>query len=352
MTKIIFYDSKDTNFNINNKKYIDMHKLRSGQLLNYYKGGIINPPFVNKIIVMCSYYTADNIRMLYNTLNMNGKLCLINVKNYQNIFNKYTTYKKYIIIRRMDNYIYIFPQYRIIEFIIMGTQKGGTTALAYNISKHPDIYIDNDKDPTKSETHFFSINWVAGIEYYKTLFDYSKKVVGEKTPSLMYLSHTFPLIQQINPYIKIIIILRNPANRAFSHYKMIKDKWGAKSFEEEIEDEMKYRYTQNITFAPANRHFIRRGFYHKQLLKLFKWFPKHNILILLQEEILKDMKTEYNKVFEFLNINKIDNIKYESIHETKNTDKINIDTYNKLMTIYKEDILKLEELLNIKTNWI
>jgi hypothetical protein len=235
----------------------------------------------------------------------------------------------------------------------MGTQKGGTTALAHNISKHPDLYINSNTDPSKSEMHFFSKNWINGIDNYKSSFDYSKKLVGEKTPSLMYLSYTFPLIQQVNPYIKIIIILRNPAHRAYSHWKMIKENWGAKSFEEEIEEEIKYRYTQNKTPQTVSRHYIGRGFYYNQLIELFKWFPRHNILILLQEQILENMVEEYDKVFDFLNLNKINiDIKYNIIFETKNKEKINKDTYNKLIKLYRKDILKLEDLLNIKTNWL
>jgi hypothetical protein len=330
-----------------------MIQISNWQLTNYYNGAIINPPFVDKIIVLYTDFTIDNIYMLYNTLNINGKLCLINTEKYRNIFKKYSIVKKFIIIKKKKNSIYIIPKYRVIEFIIMGTQKGGTTALAHNISNHPDIYINPNTDPSKSEMHFFSKNWILGIDYYKTFFDYSKKVVGEKTPVLMYLPHTFPLIQQINPYIKIIIILRNPVHRAHSHWKMIKEKWGAKSFEEEIDDEIKYKLTQNKTAMTASRHYFQRGLYYEQLIELFKWFPRHNILILLQEEIIQNMHYEYNKVYKFLNLNKIKNdIEYNIVFETKNKDKIDINTYTKLINLYKENILKVEELLHIKTNWI
>jgi hypothetical protein len=65
------------------------------------------------------------------------------------------------------------------------------------------------------------------------------------------------------------------------------------------------------------------------------------------------MSNEYEKVYDFLNLNKIKNdIKYNIVFETKNKDKININTYDKLMKIYKKDILKVEKLLNIKTNWL
>jgi hypothetical protein len=352
MIKIVIYDINYKDLYLKNNKYKNMIHVTNKEILSYYYGGIINPPFVDKIIVLYTDFTVDNIKMLYNTLNINGKLCLININRYKNIFSKYTIYKKFIIIKKKINNIYTFPKFRTIEFIIIGAQKGGTTALAHNISKHPDIYINPDVDPLVSEMRFFSVNWINGIEYYKSFFDYSKKVVGEKTANYIYLPHTFPLIQQVNPYVKLIITLRNPTTRAFSHWKMIKERWGAKSFEEELEEELKYNYMQNKTINTAGKHFIRRGFYYNQLVELFKWFPRHNILILLQEEILQNMQYEYNKVYRFLNLDDINDAKYEIVFETKNKDKMNINTYNKLMGIYTEDILKVEKLLNIKTNWL
>ena len=352
MIKLLIYDFEDTNFDINNKRYDKMIKIRHKQLREYYIGGIINPPFVDKIIVCYRNYTDDNIKMLYNTLNINGKLCLINTEEYKKIFDDYIIKKKFIIIQKKTNIIYTFLKNRVIEFIIMGVQKGGTTALAHNISKHPDIYINPDESPYKSEMRFFSTNWTYGINYYKSFFDYSKKLVGEKTPIYIYLPHTFPLIQQINPYVKLIITLRNPVNRAYSHYKMYNEKWGSGlTFEEEIENELKLITLQNKSIYNADKHFINRGFYYNQLVELFKWFPRHNILILLQEEILKDMEKEYNKVYNFLNIDQLNNQNYSIVFDAKNKDIIHTDTYNRLMNIFKEDILKLEELLNIKTNW-
>ena len=329
-----------------------MVKIKYEQLREYYIGGILNPPFVDKIIVHYTNYTMENIHMLYNTLNINGKLCLINTDEYKKIFDDFIIKKKFIIIKKKTNIIYTIPKYRVIEFIIMGTQKGGTTALAHNISKHPDIYINPDENPNKSEMHFFSKNWQYGINYYKSFFDYNKKIVGEKTPIYMYIPSIYPLIQQINPYVKLIITLRNPANRAFSQYKMNLEKWGNdEPFEEQIENELKIFQFQNKNLYTSQKHYINRGFYYEQLVELFKWFPRHNILILLQEEIKQNMTNEYNKVYKFLNLEPIFDQKYDIVYESKNKDEIKIDTYNKLINIYKEDILKLENLLNIKTNW-
>jgi hypothetical protein len=241
---------------------------------------------------------------------------------------------------------------RIIEFMIIGVQKAGTTALSYNLSKHPDISLSGSPNPLISAKHYFDINWTLGLEKYKATFDYSKKLVGEVTASYLYLSYTFPYIQQINPFVKLIVCLRNPITRAYSNYMMIKSRvLFIGSFEDEINNEYNYRWEQNKTFNTSGRHFIQKGFYYNQLVELFKWFPRHNVLILLHEDIMKDIQKEYNKIFEFLNINKIE-IKFKKIFETKYDEKMSDEMQLKLKSIFVNDIKKTEKLIGIKTNWL
>jgi hypothetical protein len=235
----------------------------------------------------------------------------------------------------------------------MGSQKAGTTALSLNISQHPDIYIDNNKNPALSEVHFFDINFKKGIEWYKKKFNYSKKMVGEKTPELMYLDWTFPLIQAVNPYMKLIIILRNPILRAYSAWKHAKKNFNEKrSFEDSIKDTIKDKNTlnQNKTFYTSQFHYLQRGLYYQQISELLKWFPKDNLLVLIQENVIEDMTREYNKVYNFLNLSDFNgNYELEYVSDDKST--INPETYKKLIKYFKNDVDNLEKLLNIKVDW-
>lgn len=352
MKNIIIYDKIILNDKFNKNKY-NLYTKTNRSLVDIYNGKIINPPIFDKIIYLIDKLDINKLKMLYNMLNYSGRLFIkilsINIVKELNI--KHKTNKTYIIIKRKDNIQYVLKEFRVVEFIIIGVQKGGTTALAYNISKHPDIYINNNKNPSISEVHFFDINWKNGIDYYKNLFDYSKKIVGEKTPNLLYLKYVYPLIQAVNPFVKLIICLRNPITRAYSHWRMIKNKYkDIKSFEEEIQFEIDYTLDENITAYTASRHFIKRGFYYEQLIELFKWFPRHNILILFQEELLKSTTDYYNKVFDFLNVGNVQT-KNEIVYETENKEYINPLIYNKLKAIYKDSTERLEQLLNIKTGW-
>jgi hypothetical protein len=133
---------------------------------------------------------------------------------------------------------------------------------------------------------------------------------------------------------------------------MIKTIWKYnKTFEEAIEDDLNDRLSDKIHFYTASKHFVRKGFYYKQIVELFKWFPRYNVLILLEEEILKDKDKEFKKISNFLNV---DYSKFTEIiiNDNRQDIKIEKNMYDKLINIYKDDILKLENLLNIKTNWI
>ncbi len=350
MSKLVLYsdESQLTRY----KSYKSMNKIFYYWFINLYLGKSAYSPHFDKIFVLYDDYELESIQMIFNMLNINGKLYIIKNDKYKDYFPNYKIKKDFLTIIKKNNIQYTIPTYRTVEFIIGGVQSSIADLLTYNLSNHPDIYINTDSDPTISQTHFYDINWQNGIDYYKSYFDYSKKIVGEKTPSLLYLKHTFPLIYSVNPHVKIIIVLFNPANRAFYNWIMLKEKWNyTKSFEEAIEDDIYNRVSNNINFYTATLHIVKKGFYYDQLIELFKWFPRYNILILLEEDILKNKDQEFKKIANFLNV---DDDKFSDIIIDDKIKHYKIEEvfYNKLINIYRDDILKLENLLNIKTNWI
>ncbi len=109
-----------------------------------------------------------------------------------------------------------------IDFAIIGTQKGGTSALDYYLRQHPEIGMASRK-----ETHFFDNEKVfskSKISYRKLEkeFDFSaeNKIYGEATPIYMYWKPAIRRIWEYNKDIKLIIVLRNPIDRAFSNWNM------------------------------------------------------------------------------------------------------------------------------------
>jgi hypothetical protein len=343
MKNIIIYNK---NQKINKNNHLNFIHYTNENLYDLYDARFMNPSFFDNIDIVRDDLSIDDLKMIYNMTKTNGTITF--PKKYNFFFKKSEK------IIKKDNLVYQFQKTRVVDFIIMGTQKGGTSALAINISKHPDIYIDNNPDPTKSEIHFFDINWKKGLEWYKRHFNYSKKMVGEKTPELMYLDYTFPLIQSINPYVKIILILRNPIERAYSAWKHAANYGETRSFEDSINDEIeniKNKLDKNKTFFTSITQYLQRGLYYKQIINILKWFSKDNLLILINEEVLKDMTTEYNKVYSFLNLKDF-NGDYTLEYVSNNKTYMNNETYNNLINFFKKDVKLLEKMIGRKTGWL
>jgi hypothetical protein len=360
VSNILIYENL-TNLNKSNLpiKYYEKNLIKyKKKIYMLYNATHINQPFFDNILIEHDNLSENELKMIYNMTKINGHIITsISTSNSEyDYFFKNNMIKKnsknYTKYQKPNNIVYTIPTRRNVDFIIMGTQKGGTTALASNIGKHPDIYLDPNPDPHISEVHFFDLNWRKGIEWYKKKFDYSKKIVGEKTPDLMYLDYTFPLIQSVNPYVKIILILRDPIKRAYSAWKMVKEYYNEKrSFEKAINDELANKLKENKTFYTAETHYLQRGLYYKQIKNILKWFPKENLLVLISEKVKENMSEQYNKVYEFLNLKPF-NTNY--VLDFLSSDKSNVDKklYKKLTAFYKKDVLQLEKFLKIKTNWL
>ena len=136
--------------------------------LIYDAKSIVNPPFFENIYIVNKNLKTDDLKMLTNMLLLNGKIFY--PEKYEYFFGTISPFTK------NNNSLYIIPSVRVVEFIIMGVQRGGTTALSLNISKHPNIFIDNRKDPRESEVHYFDLNWKRGINWYKNKFNYALSI--------------------------------------------------------------------------------------------------------------------------------------------------------------------------------
>ena len=158
---LIYNDFKDINkIFINDKKYPNL-TLYNKKIYLLYDAKEINPPFFDNIIINHDNLSVDDLKMIYNMTKFNGNI--IYTKKYYNFFKNNNInnedIKKYHILKKNNNIVYPIEYTRVVDFIIMGAQKSGTTALSLNIGKHPDIYIDLTEDPRKSEIHFFDLNW-------------------------------------------------------------------------------------------------------------------------------------------------------------------------------------------------
>ncbi len=197
------------------------------------------------------------------------------------------------------------------NFLVIGAAKAGTTALHFYLAQHPQIYMSETK-----EIRFFpfenqSINFcgpdanpalfVTKIEDYRAFFeagaDYPAR--GESSTIYLYFARSAERIRHHLPDVKLIVILRHPADRAYSHYLMLKrDGFEHLSFREALEAEDQ-RVSDN--WAP-NWHFRRRGYYAAQLKPYLNIFEREQLRIYLYEDFTSDTIGVLQDIFRFLDV--------------------------------------------------
>lgn len=175
------------------------------------------------------------------------------------------------------------------DLIIIGAPKCGTTALWYNLDKHPDISMAT-KTKTAIEIHFWGSRFCKkGTNWYKSLFN-DNKIVGEKSVSYWSNKNSIKAMKKFIPDVKLILCIRNPIDRAYSNYQMHfkSNKVGAFNFNLFIK-----RYSSQGVYINHIKNNILRQFDESQL---------H---ICVAERMKNDTTYEMSKVFNFLGVNDI-----------------------------------------------
>jgi hypothetical protein len=252
------------------------------------------------------------------------------------------------------------------DFLIVGAQKAGTTSLYNYLEHHPQIL------PNKSwkEVHYYDDweNYQKGIGWYLGHFPYKfqkrNKLTFEATPAYLYYQHIPPLIKQDLGNIKIVIILRNPATRAYSAWRMyhsfansplphIIKLYDPRTFAEAIAEEL----SDKIMPEDYVYHYVGRGKYIEQIDNYFKYFDAKSILILKFEYLHKQLKLMMDKICDFLDIERFSataianfqNQKYnQSKYESSASDR---DTIEQLKTYFLPFNQQLHERLGDPFNW-
>jgi hypothetical protein len=247
------------------------------------------------------------------------------------------------------------------DYIIIGTQRGGSTSLYNYIRQHPQA---NNLWKPRREIHFFDYphNWAKGVKWYRQLFRGQKGLTGEKSPT--YLDH--PLvparIARICPDAKLIAILRNPVDRAHSDYWKIRaiNLEPLKTFKEAIEAEPERLASEDLPGLwdkdyfkshHCSRGYLRRGEYATHLARWFEHFPREQLLIIKSEELflwsMRIMRAAYN----FLNLPPFRAKKYKKYQKLRYP-AMNEKTRQYLRKHFRPYNMKLAEMLgDVKWMW-
>ncbi|PKO07265.1 MAG: sulfotransferase [Chloroflexi bacterium HGW-Chloroflexi-3] len=248
------------------------------------------------------------------------------------------------------------------NFIIAGTARAGTTSLFQYLSDHPKILPSFRK-----EIKYFDIHYFMGIQWYRSHFPYIYKLkkieglTGEASPN--YLGHPTAMqrIALALPDVKIIIILRNPIDRAYSHYHLsIKAGDENLKFNEAIDLEPvrlrgeTEKIIANYTYPQGNfiKHsYLSRGLYIEQVPKVFKLFNLDNILILSSEDFYRDPRKIFYQIQEFLNLPTWEPKNYKAFKQSVYQEPMDDELRKQLVEYYRPYNLKLYDFLNRDFGW-
>ena len=198
-----------------------------------------------------------------------------------------------------------------INAVIIGAQKCGTTAIRHNLERHPDVYMARKEEPPYGELHFFDLekNWARGLEWYRSHFPHPELMQGEKTPD--YLSHSIchKRMYATVPNARLIIMLRNPVDRAYSAWNHFNQEielsgqrgWKIVEFEQALEQGV--RNPKGI-FAKL----FTKGLYGAQINSLLQFYPRDQIHMMITERLYRAPEEEYQKVLNFLGLGKSDEL--------------------------------------------
>jgi hypothetical protein len=216
--------------------------------------------------------------------------------------------------RIMTNRLRLLP-----DFLIIGGERCGTSSLYYYLTEQPFIVAASTK-----ETHFFDENFAKGIEWYRAQFPfalqkrYAQKVfrrdliTGEGTPYYMLYPHAPKRTFELVPQVKLIALVRNPVDRAYSKYWIEKmggfETWSfedaIKGEHERLAGELEKMLQDENYYSYSYRHFsyLTRGIYIDQLQNWMRYYPREQILILRSEDLYTDPAAVLKKALEFLGI--------------------------------------------------
>jgi hypothetical protein len=241
-----------------------------------------------------------------------------------------------------------FKPERKVNFVIAGAQKAGTSALDVYLRAHPQICMANLK-----EVHFFDNEDVfkkseTDYAFYHSFFSPNPRhrLLGETTPIYMYWYDAPKRIWEYNPSMKIIIILRNPIERAYSHWNMERARENdSYSFWDAIQSEQQ-RCRESLPYQHRIYSYVNRGFYTEQLRRVWLYFPMEQTLILRNEDLRHKPREMIDAICGFLAVDPLEKVERMTVHSTPYDSAMDPRARYYLKHVFEYEIRYLERLLD------
>lgn len=239
--------------------------------------------------------------------------------------------------------LFTSPWRKLPDFIIVGAQKAGTSSLFYYLSQHPELRV-----ATQKEIHYYNYYRLRGknLNWYRSFFPLmlSSRKTGEASPYYLFDAAVPQRIKQDMPDVKLIMLLRNPIDRAYSAYNMnarrARDRFP--TFEQAIAN-------QDMS-QEASCVYLWRGLYAQHIRHWLRHFPHDQLLFIKSEDFFADPRNTLQKVYEFLGIVEA----YPSNtrpQEVGSYSDLHPDTRKRLQAYYAKPNRELTRLLGETFSW-
>jgi hypothetical protein len=201
---------------------------------------------------------------------------------------------------------------RLPTFVIVGAQKSGTTSLLHYLGGHPEVFT------YPREAHFFDRHFERGVGWYRDLFADAgaAAALGESTPEYMYDRRAPSRMAGTIPGARLIAILRDPVDRAYSHYWHNRTRGHEPlSFAEAVEaEDERLRDPDEVTRARFG--YLDCGRYLSQLELLTSTFSRESLRVVLFEDLRANRLAVVQYLYRFLGVN--DTVVPTTLAEVKN----------------------------------
>jgi Sulfotransferase domain len=242
------------------------------------------------------------------------------------------------------------------DFLIIGAQKAGTTALYAYLRWHPQI-----TGPSFKEVSFFDRHYARGERWYRAHLPVRRTgLVGEASPSYLFHPLAPERVARMLPRARLIALLRDPVDRAFSHYQhevalgreQLSFEDALAREDERMEGEVERMLREPAYFSHAwwNYTYAARGRYAEQLERWFEAFPREQLLVLLTDELAADTAAAYRRVLDFLGAEAQELAAYPRIFE-REYGGMDPNTRARLEQRFAQPNRRLAELLGRELPW-
>lgn len=192
------------------------------------------------------------------------------------------------------------------HFLVVGTQKGGTTSLHHLLSRHPGIFL-----PTVKEVHYFSQHFQQSRQWYADHYHRAQpgQVRGDITPFYLFHAAVPARIRSVLPRARLVALLRDPVERTLSQYFHARrhgyeDLDLASALEAEEE---RIRGADAVVSAADGFHYsyqkhtyLSRSRYDEQLQRYLKYFPKRQLLVMRSEDLFNRLEQCWDPLLRFI----------------------------------------------------